>query len=184
LRLELRRADGTTVATSKPEGAADATLDATAPAEDTYYLRVEEITRAGGPALAYRLEAEPYRPGFALSVEVDRFDAAAGGGFELKVACTRRDYRGPIKLSVVGIDPAPALQGDVIAAGKADTQLKVTLPPGLRKGLHHLRIVGTATAGGSDVTATAGTAPAVQKLFPRLLYPPIDLDGLVAVGVR
>src|SRR5688500_10724040 len=58
VRLSLRRADGSKVAESKVEGPTDAALDATAGDEGTYYLRVEELTSAGGPALAYRLEAE------------------------------------------------------------------------------------------------------------------------------
>ena len=44
----------------------------------------------------------------ALSVEADKFDAKPGGEIEVKVTCVRRDYAGPISLSVEGLKPALA----------------------------------------------------------------------------
>ena len=184
VRLSLRRADGSKVAESKVEGPTDATLDATAGDEGTYYLRVEELTSAGGPALAYRLEAEPHRPTFALSLETDTINTSHGGEFTLKVNCTRRDFGGAVTLSVRGIEPPPALEGVTIAAGKNETQLKVKLPKETPPGLRMIRVVGTATVDGREVIETAGTGPAVQKVFPRMLVPPVEREGEVAVGVR
>ena len=184
VRLSLRRADGSKVAESKVEGPADAALDATAGDEGTYYLRVEELTSAGGPALAYRLEAEPHRPGFALSLETDTINTSPGGEFSLKVNCTRRDFGGAVTLSVRGLDPSPAIEGATIPAGKNETQLKVKLrketPPGLRM----VHVVGTATVDGREISETAGTGAALAKVFPRMLVPPVEFGGEVAVGVR
>ena len=184
VRLSLRRADGSKVAESKVEGPTDAALDATAPGEGTYYLRVEEITSAGGPALAYRLEAEPHRPTFALSLETDTINTSPGGDFSLKVTCTRRDFGGAVTLSLRGLDPPPTLEGATIPAGKNETQLKVKLPKDLPPGLRMIRVVGTATMDGREVTETAGTGPAVQKVFPRMLAPLGELGGMIALGVR
>ena len=171
-------------AESKVEGAAEPTLDVTAPEDGTYLLRVEELARAGGPALAYRVEAERYRPGFSLSVDTDKVDAKPGGEFEIKVTCARRDYAGAVTLSLEGLTPG-RLDGATIAAGKPDTTLKVKLPPDLTPGtLIPFKIVGTANMNGAEFRAAASTAPALRKLFPRMLYPPEELDGTIALGVR
>ena len=167
------------LAASKVDGG-DASLDVTAPDDGTYWLRVEEISRAGGPALAYRIEADRFRPGFSLSVETDKVDAKPGGEFELKVTCTRREYAGPIALSVDGVTPA-RLDGATIPAGKQEAQLKVKLPQDLPSGsIVHFKVAGAA----ADFRTTASTAPALRKLFPRLLDPPDELDGTIALGVR
>ena len=91
-------------------------------------------------------------------------------------------------LSVVGLPPGFSLDGATIAAGKNDTVLKVKLPPigaapaGVGP-LAHFRIVGTARVNDTDVSATASTLPALRRLFPRLLYPPEQFDGLIALGL-
>ena len=182
--LQLYKADGSKLAESKVEGATEGTLDATVPSDGVYRLGVEEITRAGGPGLAYRLEVEPYRPGFSLGVETDTVQAKPGGTFEIKVSCVRRDYAGPISLEVQGF-AAEVVEGATIAGGKNDTTLKVKTPAGLTPGtVVNFRITGTAKVGQAEYTATAGTMPALRKQFPRLLYPPEITDGIIALGVQ
>ena len=182
--LRLYKPDGARLAESKVDGAAEAALDATAPAAGVYRLGVEDLAAGGGPGLAYRVEAESYRPGFSLSVETDKAEARPGESFQLKVTCARRDYGGPVTLSVTGIEGVK-VESETIPSGKNDTTLKVTLPAGYKPaGIPPVRIVGTAKAGDADFTATASTMPALRKQFPRLLYPPELTDGLIAVGVR
>ena len=112
-------------------------------------------------------------------------DAKAGGQFEIKVTCARRDYGGPINLTVDGIGPGVGVEGNVVAEGKNETQLKVKLPADLKAGkLVHFQIRGTGKAGDEEIIATASTMPALRKLFPGLLYPPEELDGQIALGVR
>jgi hypothetical protein len=184
LSLKLLRKGGDVVARSKPDSPAEALFDATAPQDGTYWLRLEDIARAGGGALAYRVEVERYRPGFALAVDTDTLNASPGGEFQLKVTCTRRDYGGPVSLALKGLTPA-ALEGATIAAGKQETQLKVKLPPDLKPGsIHFLRVEGSATVNGSGARATASTAASLKKLFPRMFYPPQDFDGVIGLGVR
>jgi len=183
LLMQLFKPDGSKLAESKVEGAAEGTFDATAPLDGVYRLSVEDITRAGGPGLAYRLEVEPYRPGFSLGVDVDTVNAKAGDSFDLKVTCVRRDYGGPIALTLQGT-PA-ALEGATIAAGKNETTLKVKTPADLKPGsIVHFKIVGTARVGDGEFAATASTMPALRKSFPRLLYPPELTEGMIALGVR
>jgi hypothetical protein len=184
LVMRLHAPDGKRIGQSKVEGPADAELDATAPEDGTYTLRVAEIAGAGGPGLAYRVEVMPQRAGFALSVEADKVDAKPGGEFELKVTCVRRDFGGAIALSVEGFEPA-SLAGATIAAGKTEATLKVKVPSGLEGGrVVHFVVVGTARVGDGEFQSVASTGPALKKLFPRMLYPPATLDGSIALGVR
>jgi hypothetical protein len=184
LAMRLLRKGGATVARSKPDTPADAALDAFAPEDGTYWLRVEEIARAGGLALAYRIEVVRFHAGFTLAAETDTVNADAGGEFQLKVTCTRRDFTGPISLALVGLTPV-ALEGATIPPGKQEAQLTVKLPPGLQGGrVVPLRVVGSAMIDGTDLYATASTAAVLRKQFPRMLYTPQDLDGVIALGVR
>jgi hypothetical protein len=183
--MQWSRPGGGKLAESKvAEGTAEATLDAAAPEDGVYVLRVEELSQTGGPALAYRVEGGAYRAGFSLSVETDKVDARPGGVLELKVTCARRDYGGPIALSLDGLSPA-SLDGATIAAGRQDTLLKVKLPADVTPGsILPLRVIGTATTDGSASASVASTVPALRKLFPRMLYPMEELDGIIALGVR
>lgn len=182
--LGILRADGSTVAGSKADAPGDASLDVAAPEDGVYHLRVEEITRAGGPTLAYRVEVEPQRPGFALEVETDKVDARPGGEFQLKVTATRKSYSGPIALSLDGL-AAASLEEATIPAGKTEGVMKVKVPAGLPEGsIHIFRVVGGSTIDGAEFRAPASTGAALRKVFPRMLYPPEDLDGLIALGVR
>ncbi len=184
LSMSLQTQDGRTVGRSKPDAATDASFDATAPEDGTYWLRVEEIARAGGPSLAYRVEVDRYRPGFTLAVETDTVNARPEGEFQLKVTCTRRDYGGPVKLALEGLDAA-ALEGATIPAGKLETTLKVKLPASAKAGsITPFQVEGSAATDGAVFRTTASTAAALKRLFPRMLYPPKDFDGVLALGIR
>jgi hypothetical protein len=67
--------------------------------------------------------------------------------------------------------------------------LKVNVPPGAPPGGPLLfRVLGSERHGerrGDAVfTAEASTMPAIRRLYPRLLYPPDESDGLLVLGVR
>ena len=63
--------------------------------------------------------------------------------------------------------------------------LKAKVPAGARPGESiPFRILGTATVDGGTFTAEASTMPALRRLFPRMLYPPEEADGLIVLGVR
>jgi len=132
VRLVVFKPDGSKLAESKVEGASEGSLDATFPDDGPYRLLVEEINRAGGPGLAYRVVVEPYKPGFALAVDTDRVSAKPGESFEVKVTSVRRDYAGPIALAVDsgGLTSEPA----TIPAGKNEAVLKGNVPTGKQPG--------------------------------------------------
>lgn len=181
--IRMLRTDGSTVGASKADAPGETSLDIAAPEEGVYHLRVDEITGAGGPTLAYRVELEPQRAGFALKVESDKFDVRPGGDLQLKVTAMRKGYDGPISLSLEGLDSASP-EDTTIPGGKTEGVLKVKLPAGLPPGsIDVFRVIGGATIIGGEFRAPASTTAALRKLFPRMVYPPEELDGLIALGI-
>src|SRR5262249_3347862 len=99
--LVVKDAKGAQVAASNPMAAPR--LEVTPAAAGEYALAVEPLLSWGGPAESYRITITPPRPGFDLALATDRFDLAQGGHVAVPVALTaRRDYNGPIEVSVVG----------------------------------------------------------------------------------
>ncbi|PYI87790.1 MAG: hypothetical protein DME26_05045 [Verrucomicrobia bacterium] len=185
LFMRLYRTDGTLMSEANIAGANEGTLTNTFKETGTYRLLVEELNRAGGPELAYRIEIEPLQPGFALSVETDKVEPVTGGTFEIKVTSARREFNGPIRLSISGLDDDFALENNVIAEKKNETTLKVKMPSRFQPGqMLNFSIVGKAKNDGIEQAVTASTMPALRTLFPLLRYPPAELDGLIALGVR
>ena len=50
--------------------------------------------------------------------------------------------------------------------------------------LLHFTIIGKAEIEGHEESRPVSTLPALKKLFPHLLYPPAELDGLIGLAVR
>jgi hypothetical protein len=149
-----------------------------------FRLVVEELARRGGPAHAYRIEIQRFA-GFGLSVEAERLEVAPGGAVDLKVTAARRDFNGPITVSLAGGVPGLSLADNIIGEKKNETILKLKPDAGERGGRWlHVRLRGTGNVNGAEHTAEVSTLPAVRKLFPTLRQPPADLDGLVAIWIK
>ncbi|HUY32333.1 MAG TPA: PPC domain-containing protein [Pirellulales bacterium] len=184
LFLRLYKADGALLVEAEDAGTEDGVINYTFHEDGVYRLMVEDLLRRGGPEYVYRVEFEPYRPGFTLTVDADKFDAPKGGVLVLKVAAARIEYNGPITLSVVGAGNGIVLANQVIPEGKPDTQLSITLPPGFDQGqVRMMNIVGTAKIGESDFTAKASTLIPLRTLLNGLPYPPAGLDGSIGLGI-
>jgi hypothetical protein len=183
LLLRVLKADGGVLGEAEDAGANEGVANVTFPADGLYRLVVEDLHRRGGPEHAYRIEAAAYEPGFSLALEADKFDVPQEGSFVTKVTSARRDYNGPIELTLDGIDGV-ALEGNVIPQGKNETQLRATLPAGIKAGaLHTIRVVGRAKIGDRSFSAAAGAAAALVKQMPTNPFPPASLDGALALGV-
>jgi hypothetical protein len=183
--LQLFKPDGSRLAQSKSATAEDASLDFTAPADAAYLLAAEELTRAGGPGLLYRLEVEPAAPAdFTLTVDTEKVNAPAGGNFRLKVTATRKGFDTPITLSLNGAAAAYALKNATIPAGKTEVELEVRVPADAAPKPMHFALIGTATIANAMIERRASTIPALKQLFPRMLHPPAELDGLIGLGIR
>src|SRR5439155_12349893 len=133
-----------------------------------------------GPSETYRVEIRPGQPSFGLTVGLDRFDAAQGGSVEIPIqTVTRRDYTGPIEVSVVGhpgitgkteIKAAPPPPPDQ-PAGK----LTVNVKPDVPMGPYFLLIQGKAMIDGKPVIVNADVTPTIKESMAGLAFPPRDL---------
>jgi hypothetical protein len=185
LSMRLFDAHGGQLAEADISGANEGTLTNKFSEAGTYRLLVEELNHQGGLNLAYRIEVEPFHPGFTLSLETNRVEAAGNGSFEIKVTAARSEYEGPVTLSLAGLGDDFVLENNVIAEKKNETTLKVSIPARVEPGQwFHFTITGKARVDDSDFETTAGTMSALKKLFPLLRYPPAELDGLVALGIK
>ena len=69
-------------------------------------------------------------------------------------------------------------------AGQNNTTLRVVLPDSAPPATFRtVSVWGSVSRKGEVVRARASTGPALRQRFPRLLYPPPELDGQVVIGV-
>lgn len=184
LFMRLFNAAGGVLAEADDAGPEEGAINYTFPEDGVYRLMVEDLLHRGGPEFVYRVAIHAYQPGFDLAIDADKLDVPRGGVFVAKVTSARRDYNGPITLSIAGAGEGFALANNVIPEGKNETTMSVTVPSALEPGKPYtISIVGQAKIGEADFRATASTLVNLRKLFNGLPYPPEALDGSLALGV-
>src|SRR5205814_9174621 len=123
-----------------------------------------ELTGAGGMDLIYYLEGKIQAAGFALSIESDKSEKSTNGAIAIHVSCLRDGYKGPVALSLKGVDGC-RLENAVIK--KTNTTLRVFLPESMPPSrVAVVRIYGEATIEDKPYTVMASTMPAIRKAFP------------------
>jgi hypothetical protein len=182
--MVLRDAKGGQLQASNPMVAPR--LDFTAPADGDYTLAVEHLHYWGGPDESYRLTVTPYEPGFDLSVTLDRFDIAQGGTLSIPIMATRRDYPGPIEVSVLG--PTGLSGQTTIPTGKPappnQPAATLTLTAGdLPLGPVVFAIQGKATINGKVVTHLASVRTVISQGLANLPAPPRPLYHQFALAI-
>lgn len=184
LLMHVYKPDGGQIAQIDDTGTEEGSLNVTFPEDGTYRLMVEDLNRGGGPEYVYRVDVTPHEPGFSLKMEVDRFNVPRGGVWVAKVTSARRDYNGPIELSVEGLADGLQFAANVIPEGKNETVMQVTLPTSLEGGSPKVvRVVGKAKIGERDYRSVASTLVPLRATLSGLPYPPASLTDSVAVGV-
>jgi hypothetical protein len=189
--MTLKDAKGAQLAAMNPMAAPR--LDFTAPADGDYTLVVEHLYYWGGPTESYHVTIKPYEPGFALDLRLDRWDAAQGGMVTIPVMlAARRDYAGPIEVSVVGppgiTGTATISQGAApVPPAPANAAPSVMLPVAVKAdvpvGAYTLVVQGKAVINGKPVVERASVRfPASQNLAG-LSYPPRTLLRSVGFAV-
>jgi hypothetical protein len=183
LFLRVLKADGAKLAEAEDTGPEEGALDFTAPDDGVYHLVVEDLLRRGGPQHAYRIEARAFQAGFKLNLDVEKLDVPLGGVFAAKVTAARNGYNGPIELSLDGVEGC-TLAGNVIAEGKPETTMLVTVPASVAQGsLRSIAVVGKAKIGEAEFAARAASLTPVRAAFSGLPYPPLAAYGRVGLGV-
>ncbi len=183
--LTLRDAKNNQIQASDPMK--EPRLDFTAAADGDYFVTAEQLQYWAGPDEVYRLTFETYQPGFDLSLGLDRYDAAANGSFALPILAVRRDYAGPIDVSVVG---PPGVTGQVqIPTGQPPqpnqpgATLTVNVGPDVPVGPLTFLIQGKAKINGTDTTEYARVRAAVSQSLSGLPVPPRQLWTAVGLSV-
>jgi hypothetical protein len=181
--LQILKADGAAVARSKAADSGEASVVHSFANDGAYVVAVEEINGRGSAELFYRLTAGPAGPGFSLTLDEEKIDIRPGGEVAMKVTAVRRDYKGEIAISVQSEGLELDLSGGTIGEGKTEAQIKLKAPAGIEQGIvREVKVVGKAA--GSEGTVVASTATALKKVWPRLLYPPAEWDGVVTIHVK
>jgi hypothetical protein len=184
LFMRLYNAEGGLLAEAEDAGPEEGILNYTFPADGLYRLRVEDTNHRGGSDEAYRILVEPYQPGFTLAAAAEKVDAPQSGVFVLKVTAARRDYNGPITLSLEGAGEGCVLANQIIPEGKPETTMSVTLGPLLKGGqFAMIKVVGQAKIGAVEYRTTASTLLAMRTALSGLPFPPAVLDGTLGLGV-
>jgi hypothetical protein len=178
--LEVRDTDGKVVASSNPAGPQDTSLTNQFKESGQYFLVAKELADRGAPDLAYQIEAKLFEPGFSMAVDDDKIEAKAGGEASLAVSCTRVDFSDKITVEFEGLPQGFTLEGTTIEAKKTNTTVKIKVPETAAPG----KLLTFSVFGASgDKRVKAGTLLALRKTFPLMLYPPAELDGVVALGI-
>ncbi len=181
--LTLRDAKNNQLQASDPMK--DPRLDFTATEDADYFVTAEHLHYWAGPDEVYRLTFTPYQPGFDLSLGLDRYNAAANGSFALPILTTRRDYAGPIEVSVIG---PPGVAGHVqVPAGQPQqpnqpgATLTVNVGPDVPVGPLTFLVQGKANINGKDAIEYASVRGAVSQSLAGLPVPP--RQTWIAVGL-
>ena len=155
-----------------------------------HVLTVEDLNQRGGAAFVYRLRLDRVVAPVDLSVAVDHVNVARGDEIRLEVSCHRRGFAGPIELEVVGLGEV-AYQSRTIEKAASKGNLRFTLPvpsaesrPPAQAEAREFRVVGRARVGEAEEVVPVRTLPALLKLFSSMGYPPIELDGVIGLGLR
>lgn len=190
LDMTMNDAKGAQLAASNPQAnhPDDQRIDFNPPADGDYYLMVKHLTDWGGSSEAYRIKVTPYRPSFNLTVGLDRFDAAQGGTVEIPIqTVTRRDYSGPIEVSVAS---HPGITGQTVINAKPPTppnqpagKLTINVKPDVPMGPYFVRVQGKATINGKPVVVDADVTPTIKENLAGLPFPPRDLLHPVGLAV-
>jgi hypothetical protein len=184
--MVLKNAAGAQIATSNPAG--DPRIDFTAPADGDYVLAVEHLNYWGGPEESYRITITPPEPGFDLTLPLDRFDVPQGGVAALPIqTITRRDYDGPIEISLEG---TPGISGRTVATSatalgpkQPAAWLFVSASADAAPGAYSCRVRGKAAIKNREIIKDASVGAAVIQELAGLPYPPPDLTHRVGIAV-
>lgn len=176
LNLKLLNKDGGQVAAVDDTGANEGVLTAKLPADGDYTVVVEDLSKRGGPAFAYRLAVADKPAPFTLAVSNDTGNLPAGGAVNLTVTAARNGYAGPIELGVKNAPVGLTASRSVIGAGRNDAQMTLHAGPEFAPAaLYQMSIVGSAKIGDADVTDTADFSGVLKQRFANMRFPPATL---------
>jgi hypothetical protein len=188
--LIVKDAKGAELAKSNPQNS-PARVDFTAPADGDFTIYAEHLNYMFGPTEVYHLTVREAGPDFDVQLQLDRFALAPGETTLIPVAPpTRRDFTGPIELTVTG---HPGFSGSVTVANVPPPKANQPAPPAaflplackadVPVGAYDLRVVAKANIGGKEVTETATVTDVVKAGLGNLPFPPREMLSSIGVAV-
>lgn len=180
LNLRVLNKDGGQVAAAEDQGTDEGLINYTFPADGPYTLEVTELLGRGGPEFGYRLEVEPYAPGFALQASTESVTIPAGGVVPVTVQATRLDYGGAIDLEAVGLPQGVTSVATRIGPGINSAVLTLQAAKDApQANLSIVRIVGKAKIGDRDVQSVAGLGNALKAKWSGVkVVPPFAAEEI------
>jgi hypothetical protein len=177
--LVLKDSKGGQIAASDP--AKGQYLDFTAPADGDFIVAAEHLLYWSGPSETYRLTITSDMASFDLALGIDRFDVAPGGVVPVTVHATRKEYQGPIELSLTG---HPDISGKgTIEPGAAAATMYLHARPDAPAGPIVMAVRGSATIDGKTVVRYANLRSVVSQNLAGLPFPPHDLLTRVGLAI-
>ncbi len=186
LRMQVFDAKGKSLASADDEGIDEPTLVFKAPEDGEYRLSVEELLQQGGDDYVYRIAVTKLGETFELTTDSDRYVAAAGGTFTVKVLTDRKRFKNPITLSVVGDDGEEwKLDETRLAGGKSDMSVNITLPKQYKSGdVVRIDLVGRDANAKSASPMPVNAMSSVRSQLNGLTFPPPELTRGLWVAVQ
>jgi hypothetical protein len=186
--MTVKDAKGAELAKSNPQNS-PARIDFTAPADGDFVIHCEHLNYMFGPTEVYHLSLREAAPDFDVQLQLDRFALAPGETTLIPVAPpARRDFTGPIELTVAG---HPGFSGSVTVPNAPPPPPNQPAPPiaflpltckaDMPMGAYDLRVVAKATVNGKEVTKAATVTDVVKAGLGGLPFPPRAM--LTSVGV-
>lgn len=191
-----------------PQFCDDSELDFTAPKSGVYTVELTDRFRRGGSRFAYRLEVDNLRPDFSLIVQPGKTVVAGrkkrkngrqqvirdfygqgtgslsidkGGRGSLVVKLLRRNYDGPVDLTLSGLPTGLRAQPTTITAGQNQSELVLYADFDAPSAAGFVAVSGAGRAGNSDIVRRA-VHPVVFASTPLGGAVAENLD-VVAVGI-
>ena len=180
--LRLETAPGKKLAGSDPSAADEGVFSHTFESNGLHRLVISEAGGSAGPHLVYHVTISP-APDFALTLDTDRVNTTAGATFDLKVTAHRSGYKGAITLGLSGAAGQCALTNQVIAEGKTNVVMKVTVPRDFPPGLHTVAITGTARGKNQELRVPARITPALRRQFPQARQATVEFEDELVLHV-
>ncbi len=186
LRMQVFDAKGKSLAFADDEGIDEPTLVFKALEDGEYRLLVEELLQQGGDDYVYRIAVQKLGEYFELTTDSDRYVAAAGGTFKVKVLTDRKRFKNPITLAVVGDDGEEwKLDETRLAGGKGDMTVTVTLPQQYKSSdVVRFDLVGRDANDKNASPMPVNVMSTVRSQLNGLTFPPPELTRGLWVAVQ